>query len=147
MYRSGTVNSNTVNSKLHLIRIFFEVSVIKIFYHFMFKMHLADEWPRIYHDWPVFVVSDLSPHFHAVFREILPNMLAPKFWIRYEFALILWIVINYHQQHVFPGKLGPNNRLAPLPTPPPPPPPPHIRLLPLWWILNLALNLLLYFEF
>ena len=26
-YRSGTVNSNTVNSKFHLIQIFYEVSV------------------------------------------------------------------------------------------------------------------------
>ena len=30
MYRSGTVNSNTVNSKFHLIRSYYEI----FFYHF-----------------------------------------------------------------------------------------------------------------
>ena len=35
VYRLGTVNSNTVNSKFHLIR-----SLCEMFsYHFMFKMH------------------------------------------------------------------------------------------------------------
>ena len=33
VYRSGTVNSNTVNSKFHLIRSFFYS------YYFMFKLH------------------------------------------------------------------------------------------------------------
>ena len=36
VYRSGTVNSNTVNSKFHLIRSFFEIFANS--YHFMF-MH------------------------------------------------------------------------------------------------------------
>ena len=36
-YRLGTVNSNTVNSKFHLIRSFFEI--LPDSYHFMFKMH------------------------------------------------------------------------------------------------------------
>ena len=36
-YRSGTVNSNTVNSKFHLIRSFFET--LPDSYHFMLKMH------------------------------------------------------------------------------------------------------------
>ena len=38
-YRSGTVNSTTVNSKFHLILSFFEIFARFLsFYHFMFKM-------------------------------------------------------------------------------------------------------------
>ena len=36
-YTSGTVNSNTVNSKFHLIRSFCQS--LPDSYHFMFKMH------------------------------------------------------------------------------------------------------------
>ena len=35
LYRLGTVNSNTVNSKFHLIQSFCEM----LSYHFMFKIH------------------------------------------------------------------------------------------------------------
>ena len=33
LYRSGTVNSNTVNSKFHLIRSFFEIFATFLLFH------------------------------------------------------------------------------------------------------------------
>ena len=58
-YRSGTINSNTVNSKFHLIRIFYEVSV-NIFY----------------------IISCLkctvNSNFHLIRSKTLPTQKVPK---------------------------------------------------------------------
>ena len=69
IYRSGTVNSNTVNSEFHLIQIFGQI----FFSHILiilwlkctvnsnsiyFKGNLADEWLRNNRAWPVVVSVD-----------------------------------------------------------------------------------------
>ena len=38
-YSSGRVNLNMVNSKFHLIRIFYDVFMNILFYQLMFKIH------------------------------------------------------------------------------------------------------------